>query len=90
MALWSPRFATHVVGAYVDEPEEGDEGKPVWPWRAACRICREEHRGVCTSGEMRARIVDFAMLHLHSDPLERSPAPGDPSYKVLPPGDDER
>lgn len=66
---WGPRWAPHVSGSYEHDPDGGDGGAPVWRYDAACRACGASYRGACATGEVRARICDFARLHLHRDPL---------------------
>lgn len=66
---WRPEFAPHVRGRYEEAVVEDGERQPQ-RFECDCEKCGAHYQNVCTSGAVRTRIVRFAAVHLHRDPLE--------------------
>lgn len=75
---WSPSWAPHVKGRYtrrtVDEVTRMPEPQQV---RIVCthrddegKMCGETWQTSCSSGNVRRHIQNFAMNHIHKDPLQ--------------------
>lgn len=65
---WRPPHAPHVLGTWT--PRRFENGLPVpQEVRCACETCHATWTVSCSSGLPRARIQQFALVHLHSDPL---------------------
>jgi len=68
---WRPRWAPHVRGEHTErtvdpETHQADEQK----YKITCERCGETWGpSVCTSGLVRTRIANFAVLHAHRNPL---------------------
>ena len=68
---WSPANALHVRGSFTPRVWNGQSFDPQWV-EAICTVCGESSARVrCDSGRVREKIVKFAGLHLHADPLKR-------------------
>lgn len=68
---WSPASTPHVSGRYTRRRWNGAGFDPQWV-EATCEKCGERSQRVrCDSGRVREKIVAFAVLHLHADPLRR-------------------
>lgn len=67
MERWSPRWAPLVEGTYERDEDGGPGGTPIWRYEVTCSKCGERFKGVCATGEVRARISDFARQHVHRD-----------------------
>lgn len=67
---WSPPFALHVVGEY-DRRTFDEDGLPE-PQKVVmdCKRCGAHWETMCSTGQVRAHISRFGMVHLHSDPLK--------------------
>lgn len=67
---YSPHWAPHVDGSYTERVLDPETGAPEKQWvHARCGICGEEMRRPCDSGRVRMHVANFALLHLHRDPL---------------------
>lgn len=65
-----PRWAPHVVGRFaprVHDPETGEVEPQVV--RLLCEKCRDEHQVVCVTGRPREHVGQYALMHLHCDPM---------------------
>lgn len=69
---YRPAFAP-VVGTYpeAEVDEETGEREPQ-PITLKCERCGDEHRHVCTTGNVRSRVATFGRLHVHVDPFGRA------------------
>lgn len=68
---WRPLNAPHVVGRFSPRRWNGAGFDPQWV-EAECTTCGEASARVrCDSGRVREKVVAFAVLHLHVDPLKR-------------------
>lgn len=66
---WSPANVPHVEGRFTPRQWNGQGFDPQWV-EATCTVCKESSpRTRCDSGRVRQKIVAFAILHLHKDPL---------------------
>ena len=66
---WRPPHARHVLGTWT--PRRFDKGLPVpQVVRCACESCGATWEVSCTSGLVRQKVAQFALVHLHRDPLE--------------------
>lgn len=71
---WRPPFANHVLGRYTVRTNDPETGMPnEQTYEIVC-----EHHGCalrwgpskCSSGAVRQHIANFAINHLHRDPLD--------------------
>lgn len=74
MPVYSPPWATHVVGEYPErevDPETGQaEAQLV---RLRCGQCGGTHQVTCFTGAVRQHVLSFAKVHLHRDGLAPIP-----------------
>lgn len=74
---WSPAHVPHVKGRYRPRTYDPETGLPEpQDFEAECghvnehgSRCGGRRVGSCTSGQVRARIQEFAARHVHDDPL---------------------
>jgi len=65
---WRPPNAPHVLGTWT--PRRFANGLPIaQEVHCACETCQATWTVLCSSGLPRQRIQQFALIHLHRDPL---------------------
>lgn len=68
--LYWPEFARHVSARFREREWDPEAGR--WVDQSitmSCACCNDTTRYVCTSGEPRKRVNQYALLHLHADPF---------------------
>lgn len=61
---YSPVWATHVIGCWNLEIEDGVTQLPI-KFVARCSQCNTELQGDCSTGNVRTKINKFAFVHNH-------------------------
>lgn len=64
-----PEHAPHVLARW-ERPRADEDGVRL-PQRIdlKCERCGTEHRVTCETGQVRRHVMNFAVAHLHRDPL---------------------
>ena len=69
---WSPGWAPDVRGMYTPRTFDDDHMPEPQTVRARCTHCGDTFEAMCLSGMVRKHITNFAILHVHRDPLGAS------------------
>lgn len=67
--IYVVRWAPHVKGEIPNRESNGDGGFEVQWVKMSCAVCGDRAKWPCTTGAPRQRVLQYAKMHLHKDPL---------------------
>lgn len=70
---YRPPHAPHVRGSYNERTVDLDGMPEEQDVHAVCEVCQATFQRKCASGNVRAWIARFGVVHLHRDPLGHRP-----------------